>query len=501
MTHTQRRSHKAALALGAVLAITPLAAPAVVMPSAIAAPASPLIDFTQSGSLSLSNMDSKLQYNLWKVEEWNSATDVKSYGVSLDEVKAKLTEAKGNEANKVAPAQAGKWSNLHLGVYIVEPTAIEGDNTSKVQAAQPFFVYIPTTDPTNRDAWTYDLAVTLKDNSQDTTKAITDAAGNTVTKPANVGETIYYTVTGAVPQNPDKDDTTAWLTKYEVLDNLWADGGDDNLSNWTVQAVALKSADEEETLSLTTHYTVENGKVAFTPEGLTKIATFKNENLDAKVRVVFGATVQKVAGTDGFVSNTATVTWKVKNEDDTNNPSNPGTDGNTTPVTSQWVKIRATKVDNADANKKLEGAEFALYKCTVGDNDAVDRSTITDANKLTVDGKTAFATGANGALYIDGVNQAYGKLCLVETKAPENYELSDTPIVVDLSSPTKSADTTTGVADTKEVSIEKDNITNVKSRFPSLPITGGVGIAIFAALAAGIAAATVWATRRAARRS
>lgn len=212
--------------------------------------------------------------------------------------------------------------------------------------------------------------------------------------------------------------------------------------------------------------------------------------------------MREVAQTDGKVENTANVPWQTKNPNDpdgqdtppVDNPSNPDPDnpGKSTPTTTQWAKIRATKVAKTKGGEGLKDAEFALYKC-----DAADPK-ISEENRLKVGGTNTWTTGAEGELVIDGINTDYKHVCLVQTTAPKGYELNGKAIVVtltnDLTNVTENTSNPDGAGE--QVSVEHGDIINLASTDANLPLTGGKGVAIFAALAAIVAAASAWFARR-----
>ena len=120
-------------------------------------------------------------------------------------------------------------------------------------------------------------------------------------------------------------------------------------------------------------------------------------------------------------------------------------------VKVETFKIDVFKYDQAD-EKGLAGAEFALY-----DETAIDQ----DGNLI--EGATpvleGIVSGEDGHVVIDGLDA--GKYALVETKAPDNYVKSDTPLMLAI-----------------EVGIEP-NVVNVKFANSKIPHTGGMGTTLF----------------------
>ena len=157
------------------------------------------------------------------------------------------------------------------------------------------------------------------------------------------------------------------------------------------------------------------------------------------VTVTYTATL-KEGTTAGDYYNTAWVSY-------------PNSETEQDKVKVETFKIDVFKYDQAD-EKGLAGAEFALY-----DETAIDQ----DGNLI--EGATpvleGIVSGENGHVVIDGLDA--GKYALVETKAPDNYVKSDTPLML-----------------TIEAGIEP-NVVNVKFANSKIPHTGGMGTMLFTA--------------------
>lgn len=155
------------------------------------------------------------------------------------------------------------------------------------------------------------------------------------------------------------------------------------------------------------------------------------------VTVTYTATL-KEGTTAGDYYNTAWVSY-------------PNSETEQDKVKVETFKIDVFKYDQA-GEKGLAGAEFALY-----DETAIDQ----DGNLI--EGATpvleGIVSGEDGHVVIDGLDA--GKYALVETKAPDNYVKSDTPLML-----------------TIEAGIEP-NVVNVKFANSKIPHTGGMGTTLF----------------------
>ena len=377
------------------------------------------------------------------------------------------------------------YSNLPVGVYVVTET---GKPDSIVPTA-PFLVYVPMTNPTatddspSRTQWNYDVHVYPKNATNAAVKSVSDLD-------ANVGDDITYEIVADVPTPATSGGT---LTKYELRDNFdWGSVTTDpsrvsaTLSNGTPLVAGDYDVVAIEGQAVT---------VKFTPQGLTKLTTQVGISSDLAVRFQIVATVKAVRGTDGTASNSAVVT--------SNNGTGTDTQSSTETVETKWGMLQIAK-QGREGNMPLAGAAFNLFECTNPSNaGSTDGPVRLGDTKLTVGGVSEWTTDASGSALIDGLHvtdfensgpvSTVSKLfCLVETRAPEGYELLSRPVPVSFTR----ADLASTADGTDELTV-RATVTNVASTQANLPLTGGKGIGILAAIGALIVGAGVWYARKA----
>ena len=379
-------------------------------------------------------------------------------------------DAKGHETTKTFESTTGAdgkvaFENLDLGIYLVEET----DAPAGIVAGAPFIVSVPMVNEAS-DAWNYDVVAYPKNTETKTEKTVKDAD-------KNIQDAYSYTI---------KADAPTWgagknLTAFRFEDQL-----DQRLDFQKVTEV--KAGD---TVLTAGDYTVNDPKangnklvVTLTEQGLAKVKSGAKMSLTFEVK-------RKEVGDTTELKNQADVIF--------NNP-NTGNEvkNKTNEVVTYHGKLKVVKKDGKEDGKVLEGAEFELYQCTAANK---------LGGKLTVKEQDKWTTGADGTITIDGLHVTdfadnaqvtdIKKFCLKETKAPAGYALPENPV-------TEIEFTRENIAKTGE--LEGDDavtlvseIENIKRDTPNLPMTGGAGVGILAAIGAAIVAAGAWFARRTAR--
>lgn len=444
------------------------------------------IDFTKKGSITL--------YKKKGAETANRATGKEMAGVpgeALSGVTYKITklnydlqngdwatfpktaaDAKVHETDPTVERTTGDggkvaFENLDLGIYLVEETK----TPAGIVAGAPFIVSVPMVNEAS-DAWNYDVVAYPKNTETKTEKAVKDAD-------KHIQDAYTYTINADAPTfGTDKT-----LKKFVFSDKLDTRLEFDKVTEVKAGDVVLTEGDY--TIDAPAAGNTNTLTVTLTDQGLAKVAS------GAKMSLTF-AVKRKEVGDTTELKNQGTVIFNNPNTDkDVENKTNE--------VVTYHGKLKVVKKDGKEAGKVLQGAEFELYRCA----SAQDKL----ENPLTVNGVDKWTTGEDGTITIDGLHVTdfadnaqvtdVKKFCLKETKAPAGYALPEKNI-------TEIDFTRDNIAKTGELKGDDkvtlvSEIENIKRDTPNLPMTGGAGVGILAAIGAAIVAAGAWFARRTAR--
>lgn len=389
----------------------------------------------------------------------------------------------------------GKWvvsQELALGAYLV----VETSPKEGYDPAVPFIAFVPMTSngqvgaETQGTTWNYDVHAFPKNyKDEEPTKTVTD-------KDKNAGdENLVYTVTGTARQlKPNVE-----RTQFKVTDQI-----DPKLEITSVEAKIVKADGTEQALTAAND---KDGKF------------FEGNNVD----VDLNSDIAKTLGTGDKV--VVTITTKLKTEfkeatDIAPNKAlvfqnNPGGEESDTPketpeVKTYWGGLQFKKVDGD--RKGLEGAEFQIVRQTAGQQcsqiDTTKKDSWTPVNgEQGGQVKTTFVSGQDGMVKITGLhvndfeNNAevaagdQSHYCLIETKAPKGKELLPEALEFKLVATSTSPERVYQLASV-QVGANEGEVVNSDDTTPNLPMTGGAGIGILAAIGAAIVAAGAWFARR-----
>lgn len=362
-----------------------------------------------------------------------------------------------------------KWSDLPRGYYfVVENLAastpkVAGTAVTIGSSVAPFVVPVPMTNP-DGNGWITDVHAYPKNQPLTVTKEVDDTS-------VNIGDEVTYTIIPSVPSDiktskvykivDQLDEALTYKTNSVHVYDVKADGTVDKLNeipaaNYTVSHTAGK---------LTVEFTAA-GREAL--DGKSKIAVEFKANVNAKV-------LEKVKHE---VENQATVEFTNSHDQE----SKPGSNI----VKTHTGSIKITKTDDKSTPTTLGGAKF---KIAASEADALAGNYLkkdSDGN-IVKPGDTGFASandwevetassGANkGIAIFEGVEDytgtppsvTYKKYWIVETKAPDGYNLLSKPIEVEFDGSATEANAYT---------YSKTVVNTTKF---VLPNTGGQGTLIF----------------------
>lgn len=394
------------------------------------------------------------------------------YNGNVDTAKADGVEDAGEKTT--AGGGLATFSGLKLGAYVVTET----ETPAGYVGAKPFIITVPMTHPTELNKWVYDVHAYPKNSKAGIEKTVADAD-----TPA-IGSAISYTIKSDIP-------AAEALDFYDVVDQY------DKRVELPEAKVALKIIDGktgEVALAKDTDYKLiaadgTDGKTKFwtaefTEAGRKKLVENRKDD-NTKVQMDLVGTVKDKVEADGLFKNKAILLpnapsngWKP------NSGTVPPPDYPNSEVVSKFGKVKITKVSSVDATAKLKDAEFEVYKCTPTTKPTENFQSVdaTLDTKLAPAGMETYKTDANGEVTIDGLrnndwanNAAVaeadrGWYCLVETKAPEGFELQTRPIAFQVLESNSTAD--------NEYTLNTTVKDVPKNGGFNLPLTGAAGVGV-----------------------
>lgn len=409
---------------------------------------------------------------------YNSTDDKWTFGTATTE------EGQTEETDTDGQAIFGEGLDLELGLYLVQETHTPD---GYIGNPAPFLVTVPMTDPVDLDSWMYKVFVYPKNQEQgEPTKTVTDATTMQANfGQASVNENVVWTIDSEVPEIPGTS-TDPWVapTAYKIVDKL------DSALVYDSVTVQIGSGEDWAPLTVNTDYTVTtpdpdpttgNENTLTIEFGSTGLAALKGAAAESKVvRTTVTTQVDKAAvaaSTAGglVIENDATIYI---------NDAEKGKSVQTKPTT-RFGNIDFNKVAK-QGGAALKDAEFKVFAseedARAGTNalrgDAIATSAIADGDTDAV----VSLTGLRASNWANGVavNETdYRVYWIVETKAPNGYELLAEPVPVVLlvdefgNAEVKSVSWDGGAL---AVGDELSSIENVQHNAGfNLPLTGGWG--------------------------
>lgn len=348
-----------------------------------------------------------------------------------------------------------KFEDLPIGLYLVSEHLTADQIAAGITAIDnPFLVTLPLTHPTALNTWIYDVHVYPKNRVTDApVKAVSDNEGNTLA----VGDDIEWTITAPIPAGT--------LTAFGIRD-VFVEWLGHNATEVSVTAGDIVLVPDDYVVTPATTTNNNTAKVEFTPEGLIKLAQIREANASAQVQVVFTTEVLDLPANGVLVNEAASFP---NNTYDIDDPEDPGVPSNE--VKSKFGNLNITKQNQEGV--LLSDAEFQVF--------ASEADALAGEPAISIEGEDTWTT-VNGLVSIEGLrasNWANGVLLtdpalfqtywLVETKAPNGYELLANPVEF------------TVLADADDtLSVGAETIINVPENGGfDLPLTGGAGTALF----------------------
>lgn len=387
----------------------------------------------------------------------------------------------------------GKWNvsdKLDLGAYLV----VETGPKEGYDPAVPFIAFVPMTsngkvgDETQGTTWNYDVHAFPKNyKDEEPTKTVKD-------KDQNAGdENLVYTVTGTARQlKPNTE-----RTQFQITDQIDPKLEITNVKV-TVAGQEIQPTDDVDG----TFYEGNNVDVKLKPEVAKKLEAGDK----VEVTITTKLKPEFKEATD-IAPNTGLVFQNNPDGSESNKPKE------TPEVKTYWGGLQFKKVDGD--RKALEGAEFQIARQAAGQKcSAID--TTKEDSWTPVNGqqggevKTTFVSGQDGIVKITGLHvndfennaevtkDQQSHYCLIEVKAPKGKELLPEALEFKLVATETSPERVYQLASVK-VGANEGEVVNSDDTTPNLPMTGGMGVGILAAIGAAIVAAGAWFARRGAK--
>lgn len=393
------------------------------------------------------------------LDDYANPTKITSDGVDFS-----LT---GKQSQATAGGGTATFSNLDRGYYLV----VEQADPRVASPAAPTVVAVPMTNDEGT-GWITDVHMYPKNEGVTVTKApdVTSAF---------IGETVTWTVTASVPTGIEN------AKKYAVVDTL-----DDALTyvdgSVKVEGLTQAGAVSGTSIAETGNWQASEADGTLTVN-FTNLAGLKDYK---QIKVTFETIVNEgiMENPDYTVTNTAKL--------DFTNQFGEVKEFDTEETTVHTGVIKIEKTD-ANTGNALAGAEFQIATSAENAN-AGNFLRKTADGKIVDSGEAGYEQASpwiatsteNGGKavaafeglkdYTDGEQKTYKSYWIVETKAPEGYNLLSAPVKVDFTAENSTADTD------YTVTVQVKNTTGF-----TLPKTGDIGTILFTVAGVGLIGAAV----------
>lgn len=355
-------------------------------------------------------------------------------------------------------------TDVPLGAYLF---LVEGG----VRIYSPGFASVYPTYDEETDKWVpsgQSIDVYMKSEEPDIEKSVEDYT-------YAIGQTVNYTLVVDVPDYPENAVDKKFIIADYLSEGLTFNEG----------SVRIYNYDDSEEENIGTELTDDFADYKFTDEKHPAEET--SPSFAKSFKGNYSILAEKV-----IVKYSATVNEKavVKEEADTDNKldnkvyliynNNPYTEDGYREIPDKervyTYGIQVTKTDNGE--KKLPGAEFNLKQgedtLKFVKDGSVYRLPLTEEEAA--EASETLVTDANGLIMIKGLD--LGTYTLVETKAPDGYELPANPeTVITLADDADDSGKPDGILNNDSDGTFETTVVNTKPGI--LPVTGGIGTALF----------------------
>ena len=352
--------------------------------------------------------------------------------------------------------------NLSMGGYLLLMTG-----GSKIYSPVFTHIYPKFNDEKGWEIVDRDIEITAKGTNPTITKTVKNAGGQEISTTA-IGDTVTYELTVDIPVYPDNANVKTFVF------------GDTLPSGVTLVEDSVAINPKGAQTDLSKRFIKTEGKFEYSVKDYGELKTA----VEGASQIIVTYKAKVVSAAYETPANLKNAAYLKYNKASYNAQGVEKTINVARQLYTYGVKIK--KVDDTQEEKTLQGAEFTLKK---GDAE-IKFAKSGEMYYPAVNGDVKLTTDENGEMLIAGLD--LGTYTLTETKAPSGYTLPRNPETTITLSEKDAVNGTleaskAGGTNVKANSVAVDEekawqlnftLTNGKSNF-NLPITGGIGTAIF----------------------